>query len=316
MEADAKIRYDQKVKDFCGGIDPFTLTVAKCPLPRNVAYFDICNYCIEKDSSYTHESFKAYKCLDAYQYYENGWVQSLLCKKIDTGSIILARVKHSCRLSLKALRCWVAVDNVGIVLTGHCECMSGQGEVCRHVGAILFTLEAWGRKSNELDHADSISCTDVLNKWLVPKMSNVEMAAVENICWTSSPNLADTQDVSLRTSTDGFDNTLEESIAFNGNDADIQDMIDSFLHKIKECGVLCPIMAMRAPFSSDFVVKKQEHLLLDLASDEAECELSVIRLYLTALFEPAYKSLPLDELRAIANDFSLTYTRNEIDFIE
>ncbi|KAJ6647997.1 hypothetical protein Bhyg_03222, partial [Pseudolycoriella hygida] len=147
-------------------------------------------------------------------------------------------------------------------------------------------------------------------------MSNVEMAAVENICWTSSPNLADTQDVSLRTSTDGFDNTLEESIAFNGNDADIQDMIDSFLHTIKECGVLCPIMGMRAPFSSDFVVKKQEHLLLDLTSDEAECELSVIRLYLTALFEPAYKSLPLDELRAIANDFSLTYTRNEIDFIE
>ena len=51
MDPDVLARYTQKVTDYCGGIDPYTLTNAKDPLPSNIHYFDICNYCIGKDSA-------------------------------------------------------------------------------------------------------------------------------------------------------------------------------------------------------------------------------------------------------------------------
>lgn len=92
MEPEVLGRYLQKIKDFCGGIDPYTLKSPKDPLPCNVHYFDVCNYCIEKDSSYTQQSFKAYKSLEAFKLYESGWVQSVVCQNISTGSILLARV--------------------------------------------------------------------------------------------------------------------------------------------------------------------------------------------------------------------------------
>lgn len=94
MDADVLERYSQKINDYCGGIDPYSLKSAKDPLPCNVHYFDVCNYCIDKDSSYTQQSFKAYKSLEAFKLYESGWVQSVLCQKISTGSILLARVIH------------------------------------------------------------------------------------------------------------------------------------------------------------------------------------------------------------------------------
>lgn len=94
MDPDVALRYNEKVNKFCGDIDPYTLTpaTAKDPLPCTVHYFDICNYCIGKDSSYTHEAFKAYKSLEAFKLYESGWIQSILCKSISTGFIFLARV--------------------------------------------------------------------------------------------------------------------------------------------------------------------------------------------------------------------------------
>lgn len=92
MEPEVLLRYTQKVQQHCCGIDPYKITICNDPLPRNVHYFDIYNYCIEKDSSYTHESFKAYKSLEAFKMYESGWVQSIMFKKITTGSFCVARV--------------------------------------------------------------------------------------------------------------------------------------------------------------------------------------------------------------------------------
>lgn len=92
--SDVAARYNQKIREFCDGIDPFTLRNETCALPRNVGYFDVYHYCIERDSSYTHAAFKAYKSLDAYQYFENGWVQSIVCKRISRGFIIVAKVIH------------------------------------------------------------------------------------------------------------------------------------------------------------------------------------------------------------------------------
>lgn len=43
-------------------------------------------------------------------------------------------------LNKKDLNCWAAIDRENIVLTGHCTCMAGAGEVCTHVTALLFLV--------------------------------------------------------------------------------------------------------------------------------------------------------------------------------
>lgn len=91
--SEVSTRYKEKVRDFCDGIDPYNLNSNnKDPLPRNVHYFDIVHYCLDKDSTYTFQAFKAFKTLESYRIYESGWVQSVVCKSIQTGSIILAEV--------------------------------------------------------------------------------------------------------------------------------------------------------------------------------------------------------------------------------
>lgn len=37
-----------------------------------------------------------------------------------------------------------------MILSGHCNCMAGLGEVCSHIAAVLFLLEDWGRKSKDI----------------------------------------------------------------------------------------------------------------------------------------------------------------------
>ena len=59
---------------------------------------NIYNFLIETPSLYTGESLKAYKSLDAYNYYLNGWVGNVTVFKVP-GSIdayvILGEVRHS-----------------------------------------------------------------------------------------------------------------------------------------------------------------------------------------------------------------------------
>jgi hypothetical protein len=45
---------------------------------------------------------------------------------------------------------------------GHCNCMAGLGEVCSHVGAILFYLETTARLSGQSQ------CTQEKCSWIVP----------------------------------------------------------------------------------------------------------------------------------------------------
>ena len=96
-DIDVLSRYKQKIQDFCGGVDPYALRFEKSSLPTTVGYFDVVNYCIEKDSAYTRESFKAYKSLKAYEYYESGWVQEIQCKEIASGHVVVAKVCLACR---------------------------------------------------------------------------------------------------------------------------------------------------------------------------------------------------------------------------
>ena len=56
--------------------------------------------------------------------------------------VFTALIKHSQTLSLPSLKAWVAIDQSGIVVCAHCNCIAGYGETCSHVASVLFTVEA------------------------------------------------------------------------------------------------------------------------------------------------------------------------------
>ncbi|XP_055633739.1 uncharacterized protein LOC129774067 [Toxorhynchites rutilus septentrionalis] len=53
----------------------------------------------------------------------------------------MLQVKHS----LKSTSTWVSVDRTGTVQTAYCNCVAGFGEVCSHVGSVLFALGCWSK---------------------------------------------------------------------------------------------------------------------------------------------------------------------------
>lgn len=120
----------------------------------------------------TQASRTRWKTMESYKMFESGWIQNIGSKSVSVGLLLNAhvihltfvyfqismryiccplQVKHSQKLNLKPLHCWLVVDHNGIVLCAHCTCMAGLGEVCSHVGAALFALESWSRLHTDVD---------------------------------------------------------------------------------------------------------------------------------------------------------------------
>lgn len=82
LNAEHKDRYLSKIKDI--GIDPYELSLdrftsfASFVEKPNLHYPDIYNYLINTTSTYTGEALKAYKSLEAYNFFIAGWVQEVL----------------------------------------------------------------------------------------------------------------------------------------------------------------------------------------------------------------------------------------------
>lgn len=91
---DVMQRYQEKISKFCDGINPYELDIKSCvdPLPNNVNYCDIINYCLYQQSSYTLNEFRNYKAIESYKFYESGWIRNVGCKKTKIGWIVIALV--------------------------------------------------------------------------------------------------------------------------------------------------------------------------------------------------------------------------------
>ncbi|XP_034072435.1 uncharacterized protein LOC117546338 isoform X1 [Gymnodraco acuticeps] len=124
---------------------------------------DITSYLVLHTSYYTASQMKAYKSLEAFNYFVCGWVNDLGTKEaLNKCRLVFARVNHSQRSGETPLKTWIVAKEDGEVVTAHCNCMAGLSESCSHVGAVLFAIEA-GVKMRE-----TASCTTEKCKWLMP----------------------------------------------------------------------------------------------------------------------------------------------------
>ena len=57
-----------------------------------VEHVDVINYLIFTPSSYTSDQLKKYKSLDAYKFFQDGWIKHILHKKFDDLHLLLAKV--------------------------------------------------------------------------------------------------------------------------------------------------------------------------------------------------------------------------------
>ena len=90
-----------------------------------VEYGHIFGYFITRPGLYTQEQLLAWKQLDAYNYFQSGYVRSILVWRVDNTRILKALVNPSQRSPDNAHHCWLAVKKDGTVISAHCTCMAG-----------------------------------------------------------------------------------------------------------------------------------------------------------------------------------------------
>ena len=159
----------------------------------DVMYGDIFNYLI-LTPGYIFEQLLAYRSLDGYNFFKNGWVTNVVVTNLNIqprSFLFTAVVKHSQKLSLPSLQVWVAIKPCGEVMCAHCTCMAGVGEVCSHVAAVLFAAE-----SNTLIKRQ-FSATSLPCSWLPAKFKFVSFSKVADIDFKT---LNQKRKVALRTS--------------------------------------------------------------------------------------------------------------------
>ncbi|KAH7935770.1 hypothetical protein HPB52_013353 [Rhipicephalus sanguineus] len=88
----ARIRYEEKVQ-MCDGIDPYTVrphadTTTDVNTVPEVTHGDIVNYLVYSSSFATLQEMKAFKSLEAHNYFTSGWVKSLSTKRLQEGKVV------------------------------------------------------------------------------------------------------------------------------------------------------------------------------------------------------------------------------------
>ncbi|XP_041378713.1 uncharacterized protein LOC121390961 [Gigantopelta aegis] len=108
------------------------------------------------------DDLRSYKGMEAYNQFVCGWVRDKRVCLRKEHCVVSAKVMHSQRMTAKPLNPWIIAEKGGRVLAAHCDCMAGLGEVCTHVAALLFAIEA------TIKIRDSKTVTDEKAYWLLP----------------------------------------------------------------------------------------------------------------------------------------------------
>ena len=98
-----------------------------------------------RDKDYDGESLRCYKQLRAYQLFDERHLHDLEANLWKDGThfyFVRAKCLPSQDTSKSPHKCIVCIDREdGTCYGAHCRCVSGLGEACSHVAALLFALE-------------------------------------------------------------------------------------------------------------------------------------------------------------------------------
>lgn len=196
MDKDAKHTYEEKIR-MIGLVDPYShlegnanyfsgshfSTVEWYERPE-ITYADAFNYLINTTSYCTFKQLRAYRSMEAFNFLVNGWVTNIVVVSCHASRpkifILIALVKHSHRLTVPAVKVWVATKNDGEVMCAHCSCMAGLGEACSHIAALLFAAQT----NTELK--TQFTCTSFPCSWLPPSFRSVPFAEIAQIDFSSA----------------------------------------------------------------------------------------------------------------------------------
>ena len=134
LDYEAKRRYKEKLKFENEELpDPYSLTEVELldDLKQwpDIEFGNIYTYLINTKGLYTKESLKAYKSLEAYNFFHSGHVRTVYFYETSTSSryaVLIAKVNPSQKSSSNPHEAWVIVKKEdGTIITGHCSCMAG-----------------------------------------------------------------------------------------------------------------------------------------------------------------------------------------------
>lgn len=231
LDETAKERYRQKLAVIGNIDDPYVWSAGEYDSVDwqhwpDVQYPDIYNYLISTPGVYTQQELKAYKSLEAYKYFVDGWVSKLTVLRLSScpsSSLEMAHVRHSQSLSAAPVKAWVAVENVGTILCAHCTCMVGLGEACSHMAAILFVLDA------NSHFKESQSCTSLPCSWLPPSFKTVPYATIADIDFSTPKQ-------KRRKLLEQSPRSIDDVICKRSDIQPSQDDLQCLYKKLSDCG--------------------------------------------------------------------------------
>lgn len=157
------------------------------------------------------------------------------------------QVLHSQKLREKALRPWIVAEKDGNIVASHCNCQAGLGEVCTHVSAMLFSIEAVVRIR------DARTVTEKPAYWKLPaEMKKIEYNMVYEMDMTSAKSLKRKLDDCID-ATSSVPVTPKPQLQVSSVQAPTENELNEFYEELFKTGTKPVVLSTIQPYCDSYV---------------------------------------------------------------